>query len=93
MTGDDRIRKILESKSTLDRLAAIEHERWASWQQYVHDHGEQQPDGSLIVPADLVSHWNTQIKTPYSELSEQEQESDRKQVRKYLPTIIDELTR
>lgn len=91
MTSPDNLREVLESKRTVDRLAAIEHERWAHWQQYVHDQCEHREDGSLVLPADLVARWETQIGTPYAELSEQEQESDREQVRKYLPTIIDVL--
>lgn len=93
MSPRDRIREVLESEQTVERLAAIEHERWAHWQQYVHDQCECQEDGSLVVPAELAARWRAQIETPYAELSEQEQESDREQVRRYLPTVIDALTR
>jgi hypothetical protein len=44
-----------------------------------------------VIPAELVARWEAQIKTPYAELSEQEQESDRDQVHGYLPTIINAL--
>lgn len=93
MPWHDRIREVLESEETIGRLAAIEHERWAHWQRYVHDQCQRQEDGSLIVPADIAAHWEIQIETPYAELSEQEQESDREQVRRYLPAIIEALTR
>jgi hypothetical protein len=49
------------------------------------------PDGSLVIPADLVKRWELLIATPYSELSETEKESDREQVRKYLPLIEKQL--
>lgn len=91
MLSDDRIRATLESDQTVDRLAAIEHERWAHWQRYVHDQCQPQEDGSLVLPAELVVRWETQIRTPYPELSPQEQESDREQVRRYLPTVINAL--
>ncbi|WP_313813365.1 hypothetical protein [Glutamicibacter sp.] len=91
MHSQDRIREILQSQRTIERLAAIEHERWAHWQKYVHDQCERRDDGSLIVPAELAARWEAQIETTYSELSDQEQESDREQVRKYLPTVIDAL--
>ena len=68
-------------------LANIEHQRWSTWQRYVHQHGQLQPDGSLLLPAELVAHWEKQIATPYAQLGEQEKESDREQVRRYLPTI------
>ena len=93
MPSPDPIREVLESKQTLERLAAIEHERWAHWQRYVHDQCERQEDWSLVVPAELAGLWETQIETPYTELSKQEQKSDREQVRKYVPTIVDVLAR
>jgi hypothetical protein len=34
-----------------------------------------------------------QIETPYSELTNEEKESDREQVRKYLPLIVDALSK
>lgn len=44
-------------------------------------------DGSLLIPAELVDRWTDQIDTPYEELSDAEKESDREQVRRYLPVI------
>lgn len=93
MPSRETIREVLESAETVEHLAAIEHERWAHWQRYVHDRCARQEDGSLVVPAELAARWAAQIETPYSELSEQERESDREQVQRYLPTIIDALTR
>ena len=71
----------------LEELAAIEHQRWAHWQKYVHDHGERQPDGSVLLPASLVERWERQINTPYKDLAESEKNSDREQVRKYFPVL------
>jgi hypothetical protein len=71
----------------LEALAAIEHERWSAWQRYMHDHGVLQQDGSLLFPAELVTRWEHQIQTPYGSLTEEEKESDREQVRRYLPVI------
>ena len=51
------------------------------------------PDGSLLIPADLVARWQKQIDTKYDELSEHEKESDREQVRKCLPLIAAALKR
>ncbi|BBZ45443.1 hypothetical protein [Mycobacterium parmense] len=93
MQSDNHIRKVLESDELMSRLAAVEHERWAHWQQYVHDHGERRDDGSLVVPAELVARWDAQIATSYSDLSKEEQQSDQDQVRRYLPIIVDALTR
>lgn len=71
----------------LERLAAIEHERWAHWQRYMHDKASRNEDGSLTLPADLVARWERLIVTPYSDLTEAERESDRDQVRRYLPLV------
>jgi len=71
----------------MEQLAAVEHERWSHWQRYLHSKCVRQPDGSLLLPADLVTQWEKQIDKKYAELSDQERESDREQVRKYLPLI------
>jgi hypothetical protein len=72
----------------VDDLAHIEHERWCHWQAYMHSMGVRQRDGSLLIPRDLVDRWDRQIGTAYANLSEKEKESDREQVRKYLPLIM-----
>ena len=77
-----------EHSQLLDELAAVEHERWAHWQQYLHDQCQPLEDGSLIIPTELVQRWRTQITTPYADLTENEKESDREQVRKYLPIVL-----
>lgn len=88
MPQSDRLREVLESEQLVEQLAAIEHARWAHWQRYVHDQCESQGDGSLVIPTSLVRRWETQIETPYADLPEQEKDSDREQVQKYLPTVI-----
>jgi hypothetical protein len=86
----DQISRTLDG--LIETLAAVEHERWSHWQRYMHGKCVSQPDGSLLVPADLVRRWQKQIDTPYAELSEKEKESDREQVRKYVPLIVEALT-
>ena len=71
----------------IERLAALEHERWSHWQRYMHSKGIRQPDGSLLLPAEFVTRWENQIATKYQDLSDEQKESDREQVRKYLPLI------
>lgn len=78
-------------ETLVEGLAAIEHERWAHWQRYMHDKGNLRPDGSLVLPADLVQRWEKQIAMRYADLTESEKESDREQVRRYLPLIVDGL--
>src|ERR1044072_9788710 len=67
-----------------EKLAAIEHERWADWQRYVHSKCiPSADDGIWLIGEEFIKRWERQIKTPYSELSDAEKESDRNQVRRY----------
>lgn len=91
MAEQHRFREILERRKVVDQLASIEHERWAHWQRYVHAHCERRADGSLVIPSDLVARWERQIETAFVDLSEDERESDRQQVREYLPVVIQAL--
>lgn len=79
-------------EAEIDILADIEHERWSHWQKYMHDKGKRQSDGSMVIPAELVAQWDRQSATPFAKLRDDEKESDREQVRKYLPTVVDILT-
>ncbi len=47
----------------------------------------------MLLPANLVERWEKQIATRYEELSDEEKESDREQVRGYLPLIVSEFGR
>lgn len=88
MRGPSReVRAALDSDDLLEQLAAAEHERWSHWQCYLHEQCIRGDDGSLTIPADQVRRWSRQMTTPYSELSDNERESDREQVRRYLPLI------
>ena len=84
---------LLKLQSLTDRLADVEHERWSHWQRYLHSKCERARDGSLVIPAHLVDRWEAQMNTPFSALSEVEKESDREQVRRYLPIIAAALDR
>ena len=88
----EAIQKILGE--LLEPLAAIEHERWSHWQRYLHSKCiPQGSDGALLIPDELVRRWEKQINTPYAALTEKEKESDREQVRAYLPLIAEALSR
>ncbi len=71
-----------------EKLAAIEHERWADWQKWMHSQAyHRQPDGSLVFEGKYIRHLERQIKTPYLGLTNAEKESDREQVDRYWPLI------
>jgi len=89
MPSYTEVRAVLESDALLERLATVEHQRWAHWQQYLHARCRRTEDGSLVIPPELAKRWATQIATPYAELTDAEKESDREQVRRYLPILIE----
>jgi len=80
--NDDWIKKFIEQG------AEIEHNRWSRWQSYLFSKSEWTKDGYLI-PRELCFRWQKQIDTPYSELSEKEKESDKKEVENYLPILYE----
>jgi hypothetical protein len=82
---DNWLIKLAEDKNDLlENLADLEHNRWSRWQTYLHSKCRKNEDGSLTISPEDVIHWEKQISTPYSELSEKEKESDRKEARKTL---------
>ena len=72
-------------QALIEGFAAMEHARWARWQEHLHFQCFTSPEftGALIIPADLVVRWRHQISTPYSQLSEKDKEKDRNEVRPY----------
>jgi hypothetical protein len=70
----------------IERLADKEHASWARWMHYLFSKCDPLL-GSLVIPVQLVNHWKRQIETPYTELSEQEKQSDRNEVAHILPII------
>jgi hypothetical protein len=73
-----------------ERLAAIEHERWASWQNYLHSFLIWNRElEAWVLPHEWKDRWQMQVNTPYSMLSEKEQASDMEQVDRYWPIILD----
>jgi hypothetical protein len=89
--GED-LSNTLWHQSLIETLAAAEHDRWSHWQRYMHEQCRPSDDGSLTIPPNLVARWTKQMSAPYSELTEDEKESDREQVRRYIPIIESALT-
>lgn len=76
----------------MERLAAVEHERWAGWMRHlfskcvrvVYQGGERVV---MEIPHWAVERWTRQMETPYDGLSEEEKESDRREVRSTLAVL------
>lgn len=50
-----------------EKLADLEHYQWATWTEYMINNWTKEN----------IERWERQLRTPYSELSEKEKESDR----------------
>jgi hypothetical protein len=78
-----------EKEEFIEKGAELGHIRWANWQKYCHSkmkHLSCSP-AYMSLPIEDFERWERQIATPYAELSEQEKESDRREVRTYLPWL------
>lgn len=73
-------------KEFVEKGAALEHARWARWQNYLHSFLTWN-DGvkGWVLPHEKKERWQGQLSTYYGLLSEEEKESDRKETRNYLP--------
>ena len=71
----------------IEALAEKEHASWAHWMEYLFSRCNRNESGELVVPESLIWHWQRQIDTPYSALSEREKQADRDEVARILPII------
>ena len=73
-----------------EKLAKLCHEQWSGWMEYLFskcfkDTGQfDKTNGNLVIPKWAVERWKRQMETPYSELSDKEQDSDRNEADKFL---------
>ena len=70
-----------------EKFAVLSHEQWAGWMDYLFSKGTFNKDGTWTMPKWAVKRWKQQAKTPFSDLSHDEQESDRKEADKFLELL------
>jgi hypothetical protein len=81
----------MNEKELLEDLAALEHTQWAHWTEYmlskisyrIVPHGI----GCECDDCEDLRRWYKQIKTPYSELTEKEKDSDREWARRVMGVL------
>ena len=85
----------MTKEELIEKLADKEHQRWSSWQKYLHSKcgrflmisNNEKQYKNLLVPIDLFEQWKRQINTDYKDLSEEDKQKDRDQVMKYFNLI------
>lgn len=70
----------------IEILSENEHNRWSNWQKYLHSKCMSSKYG-YIIPKLYVKNLNKLINTKYNDLSEEQKENDRKEVKKILKII------
>lgn len=71
-----------------EALAALCHEQWSGWMQYLFSKCEFGGD-QVQIPSWAVERWQRQMTTPYAKLSEEEKNSDRKEADKFIKLLED----
>lgn len=70
-----------------EALAELCHRQWSGWMRYLFTKCEENEDSTVTIPKWAVGRWSRQMETEYSQLSEDERNSDRVEAGKFLALI------
>lgn len=80
-----------------EQLANLQHKIWSHWMKYLFSKGvfvrmkymedDAEKQMCFVLPSECYTRWIRQMDTPYSDLSEEEKESDRDQANKVLALV------
>ena len=87
---EDEIRGVKQGVTSTEKILAefveegadLEHNRWARWHKY----------SRLMATPAHIEMWDRKAEMPYIALTNEEQESDRKETRNYLPLLEKAIT-
>lgn len=71
-----------------EELANYAHEAWRGWMKYLFRFGKRKEDGSFAIESSKAKRWVRQMETHYSDLPEEEKDSDRKEADKILKLLV-----
>ncbi|OGM08980.1 hypothetical protein A2Z67_06050 [Candidatus Woesebacteria bacterium RBG_13_36_22] len=74
-----------------NKLADYAHEAWSGWMKYLFDKSFKQNDGTVVIPKWAVERWTRQLNTIYSDLSDEEKESDLSEADKIRDIVINNI--
>jgi hypothetical protein len=72
-----------------ENIADVQHAIWSHWMGYLFTVAVKNEDGSATLPAEYVRRWSAQMRASYSELSQDERESDREQADRVLKALAE----
>ena len=70
-----------------EKIAKVQHDQWSGWMEYLFSKCKGSDTGYFI-PKVFVERWERQMRTPYEELTDKEQDSDRIEADKLLSLIL-----
>ena len=71
----------------IEQISDTQHEIWSHWMKYLFSQCTYTDNGDAVIPSHLVERWKRQMETPYSQLTQQEKQSDRNQAMKVLKRV------
>ena len=76
-----------QEPSLREKFAEQAHVSWSRWMEHLFKNGQLLDTGQFTMDADKVKRWKRQMETPYTDLSNTEQESDRLEADHYLELL------
>lgn len=74
-----------------EKLAALAHESWSGWMQYLFNRTQRSsrlaPGHECVISHEDAKRWQRQMNTPYADLPESEKASDRAEADKMLAVL------
>lgn len=70
-----------------EKIACLIHEQWCHWMSYLFSVSIQNDDGSITIPTVKVQRWKRQTETNYSDLPDNEKESDLELADRYIELL------
>ncbi len=75
-------------KTMRERFAELAHIQWSGWMIHLFNKSIKNEDGSVTIPAKLVTRWEQQSSTPYFNLPEDERKSDLSEADRVLAILV-----